>query len=81
LQEGDYFSPDEFVASDGGFDGDGKVKCLYKNPVNDPNKIMFNLGWHEVHTGVENSSQIVGAWFPLLGNNRRKLPYSEKFLS
>jgi hypothetical protein len=32
LQEGDFFSPDEFVASDGGFDGDGKFKCSY-NPT------------------------------------------------
>jgi hypothetical protein len=27
---------------------------------------------------VENSYQRVGAWFPLLGNNKKKLPYSEK---
>jgi hypothetical protein len=25
LQEGDYFSEDEFVASDGGFEGDGRL--------------------------------------------------------
>jgi hypothetical protein len=29
---------------------------------------------------VENKYQRVGAWFPLLGNNKRKLMYSEKML-
>jgi hypothetical protein len=30
--------------------------------------------------GVENSYGRVGMWFPLLGNNKKKLPYSEKVL-
>ena len=30
--------------------------------------------------GVENKYQRVGAWFPLLRNNKRKLMYSEKML-
>ncbi len=30
LQEGDYFSEDEFVASDGAFEGDGHFRCSYK---------------------------------------------------
>jgi hypothetical protein len=29
---------------------------------------------------VENKYQRVGAWFPLLGNNKKKLMYSEKML-
>jgi hypothetical protein len=29
---------------------------------------------------VENAYQRVGAWFPLLGNNKRKLNYSERTL-
>ncbi len=40
----------------------------------------FNLAWHEVRTGLENSYQRVGLWFPVLGNNKQKLPYSEKVL-
>jgi hypothetical protein len=80
LQEGDYFSADEFVAADGGFDGDGRFRCSYKNPGNDEVKQLFNLAWREVRTGVENSYQRVGAWFPLLGNNKKKLPYSENVL-
>jgi hypothetical protein len=27
---------------------------------------------------VENTYQRVGAWFPLLGMNKKKLPYSEQ---
>jgi hypothetical protein len=34
-------------------------------------KIIFNLTWWEVRTGVENKYQRVGAWFLLLGNNKR----------
>ncbi len=61
LQEGDYFSADEFMAADGSFDGDGRFCCSYKNPGNDEIKQLFNLAWHEVQTGVENSYEKVGA--------------------
>jgi hypothetical protein len=30
--------------------------------------------------GVENSYARVGTWFPLLGNNKKKLNYSENIL-
>jgi len=80
LQEGNYFSDGEFLASDGGFEGDGCMKCSYKDPGNDEVKKLFNTAWREVRTGVENSYQRTGAWFPLLGNNKRKLPYSEEVL-
>ena len=78
LLEGDYFSDNEWVSSDGAFDGDGRFLCSYKNPGNDPVKIRYNLAFREVRQGVENSYQRAGAWFPLLGNNQKKLPYSEK---
>ncbi len=71
LQERGFFSADEFVAAHGGFDGDGRFHCSYKNPGNDEVKQLFNLAWREVRTGVENSYQRVGAWFPLLGNNKK----------
>ncbi len=32
LEEGDFFSCGEFVAADGGFEGDGRFLCSYKNP-------------------------------------------------
>jgi hypothetical protein len=38
LQEGQYFSVDQFVAADGGFKGEGRFRCSYKNPGNDINK-------------------------------------------
>jgi len=80
LHEGDYFSGEEFVAADGAFEGDGRFHCSYKNPGNDEVKKIFNLTWREVRTGVENSYSRVAAWFPLLGNNKRKLNYSEHML-
>jgi len=80
LHEGDYFSGEEFVAADGAFEGDGRFRCSYKNPGNDEVKELFNLTWREVRTGVENSYSRVAAWFPLLGNNKRKLNYSEHML-
>jgi len=80
LQEGEYFSVDEFVAADGAFEGDGRLRCSFKNPGNDEAKKLWNLEFCEVRTGVENSYQRTGAWFPLIGNNKCKLPYSDKVL-
>ncbi len=68
------------MASDGAFEGDGHFKCSCKNPVNHDVKKLFNLAFCELRTGIENSYQRTGAWFPLLGNNKHKLPYSEPVL-
>ena len=57
LEEGDFFSCGEFVAADGGFEGDGRFLSSYKNPGNDHNIIMFNLAFCEVRTEAENSYQ------------------------
>ncbi len=43
-------------------------------------KKLWNLAFHEVRTGVENSYQRTGAWFPLIGNHKCKLPYSDQVL-
>jgi len=43
LQEGNYFSEDEFVAVDSGFEGDGRLRFSYKNPGQDEIKKPFNL--------------------------------------
>jgi hypothetical protein len=75
LQEGSFFSGSQWGAVDGGFEGDGRFVCSYKNPGNDRNCIDFNNAFCEVRTLKENSYQRVGIWFPLLGNNKRKLPY------
>jgi hypothetical protein len=80
LQEGDYFSENEFVASDGAFEGDGHFRCSYKYPSNNEVKKLFNLAFHEVRIGIENCYQRTGAWFPILGNKKCKLPYSEAVL-
>jgi hypothetical protein len=80
LQEGEFFLDDEFIAANGVFKGDGFLRCSFKNPRNDEVKKLWNLAFHEVRTGVENSYQRTGAWFPLIGNNKQKLPYSDQVL-
>ena len=80
LQEGEFFSEDEFVAADGAFEGDGHLHCSFKNPGNGEVKKLWNLAFFEVRTGVENSYQRTGAWFPFIGNNKCKLPYSVQVL-
>jgi hypothetical protein len=80
LREGEFFSDNQWISSDGAFEGDGQFICSYKNPGNDLDKIRYNLAFREVRQGVENSYGRVGMWFPLLGNNKKKLSYSEKVL-
>jgi hypothetical protein len=80
LQEGEFFLVDEFVASDGAFEGDGHLCCSFKNPGNNEVKKLWNLAFCEVQTCVENSFQRTGAWFPLIGNNKHHLPYSDQVL-
>ena len=69
------------MAADGGFEGDGVLRSSYNNIGNDRNRQLFNLVFHEVRTFAENGYQRVGAWFPLLGNNKRKLPYTENIIT
>jgi DDE superfamily endonuclease len=38
LQHGYWFSDGEFIAADGGFEGDGPVRASFKNPGADANK-------------------------------------------
>jgi hypothetical protein len=55
LQEGEFFSEDEFVAANGAFEGDGHLHCSFKNPGNNEAKKLWNLAFCEVRTGVKNS--------------------------
>jgi len=45
LQEGKFFSEDDFVAADGAFKGDGHLRCSYKNSGNDDVKKLWNLAF------------------------------------
>jgi hypothetical protein len=80
LQEGEFFLDNEFIAANGAFEGDGHLHCSFKNPGNNEAKKLWNLAFPEVRTGVENSYQRTGAWFPLIGNNKHKLPYSDQVM-
>jgi len=59
LQEGEFFLQDEFVAADGVFEGDGHLRCSYKNPRNDDIKKLWNLAFQEVRAGVGKRKSIV----------------------
>jgi hypothetical protein len=61
LEEGDYFSKDEFEAADGTLEGKGCLKCSYRNPGIDEVKKLWNLAFCAVRTDVENSYQRTGA--------------------
>ncbi len=78
--EGEFFSDGQFIATDGAFEGDGRFICSYKNPGHNENKVTFNNAFREVWMLVENAYQRVGAWFPLLRNNKHKLNYNERTL-
>jgi hypothetical protein len=80
LQEGEFFSEDFFVAANGAFEGDSHLCCSFKNTGNDEVGKLWNLAFCEVRTGVETSYQRTGAWFPLIGNKKCKLPYSDQVL-
>jgi hypothetical protein len=56
-----------------GFEGDGRLQCLYKTPGQDEIKKLFNLTWREVRSGVENSYARVGTWFPLSGQQQKEV--------
>ena len=53
LQEGFWFSRGEFIANDGGFDGDGPARCSFNDPGADPYKQQFNIAFKEVRQGIE----------------------------
>jgi len=80
LQKGLYFCGLQYVASDGGFHGDGPVKFSYDNPGNDAVKKSFNLIFIEVRTGIETAFARICNWFPILGTNKGKWNYSEESL-
>jgi len=80
LQRGMYFCGQQYVASDGGFHGDGPIKFSYDNPGNDQIKKMFNLVFREARTGIETAFARICNWFPILGTNKGKWNYSEETL-
>ena len=77
LQQGLFFDRDQFLAADGGFEGDGPVRCSYKNPGNDELKKTFNNAFREVRAGIETAFNRLVTWFPLLGVNKNKWNYSD----
>jgi hypothetical protein len=79
LEEGEYFSGNQFVATDGAFEGDGTFFCSCKNPGNDPNKICLTLLSMNYIQGRKIVTKELVLGFQL-GNNKCKLPYKEETL-
>jgi DDE superfamily endonuclease len=76
---GNYFSEGEYIASDGGFRGDGPNLVSY-DVLDDESKAHFNLIFKEVRVGVENAFGRVQMWFPLLGVQKREWIYDLEML-
>ena len=70
----------QFVASDGGFHGDGPIQCSFDNPGSNENKKQFNLVFKEVRAGIETAFARVCAWFPILRLNKSKWNYCDETL-
>jgi hypothetical protein len=74
LQKTDFFSDNEFIAADEAFfEGDSHLSWSFKNLGT---KKLWNLAFSEVRTLIK--KQVLG--FLLSGNNKCKLPYSDKVL-
>lgn len=76
---GDYLSPGEKIASDGGFRGDGPQLISY-DILDTQEKIDFNLAFKEVRVGVENAFGRVQMWFPILGVEKKFWTYDLELL-
>lgn len=79
MESGKYFSPDEKLACDGGFRGDGPHYMSY-DQLDTESKKTFNLAFKEVRIGVENSFGRVQMWFPILGLQRSYWNYDVESL-
>ena len=77
MQEGSWFDIGQYLATDGGFFGDGPIRFSYNDCENDLNKILYNLTFKEVRMGIETAFSRVCRWFPLLGNNKAKFNYDD----
>lgn len=80
MNAGAYFSLGEWMASDGGFKGDGPIRYSFKNPGADETKKLYNLVFKEVRAGIETAFSRVCAWFPIMGNNKRKWQHGDDIL-
>jgi len=79
LQQGEYFTDGEWIATDGGFQGDEPHRASFDDPRTESEQ-YFNVVFKEVRQTKEVSYERLITWFPILGNNKKRLPYSEKTL-
>lgn len=80
MQRGEYFSGSQFLAADGGFDGDGPIQMSHRSIGGDADKALYNLAFKEVRMQVENAFGRVQEWFGILGNRCKKWHYDRDLL-
>ena len=80
MDQGLYFDDDQFVAVDGGFDGDGPLRSSFREP-NTPARVAFNLAFKEVRLQIENVYGRIQNWFGVLGNKKAKFNCNPTLLS
>ena len=79
LERGFYFSEDQCVAADGGFQGDGPIIYSFDD-LTDETRALYNLAFKETRVGVENAFGRVQLWFPILGVLLREWTYDDELL-
>lgn len=79
MNSGEFFSENEKLAADGGFQGDGPLLISYSK-VDDRDKALYNVAFKEVRVGIENAFGRVQMWFPILGRAKQYWPYDEEML-
>ena len=72
LNAGRYFSEGEWMASDGGFQGNGPAVYSFNDLRGDRSRQVYNLAFTEVRKGIENAFGRVQMWFPILGVQQRE---------
>jgi len=76
-RRGQYFTGLQHLAADGGFDGDGPINCSFKDPGENVDRQTYNLAFREVRVGIENAFGRVCSWFPILGNDKKRMNYDD----
>ena len=79
LSRGEYFSPGQWLAADGIFEGDGNCGVSYtaRQMHGDLDKRNFNLAFTEIRKYIDTAFGRVQSWFPLLRNKNAEWNYND----
>jgi hypothetical protein len=80
LNRGQYLTPEEKIAADGGFTGIGPTLISY-DVCDTEEKRIYNAAFTEVRKGVECAFNRIQRWFPITGVNKAYWNYDHRLLS